>query len=128
MQIKTKILASVALMSLLIIAIGAIGLIGFNESNRALEHVYAVNMKNSGLLNKINGLMRANRIQMLLALQHDSKNEFSALHEHPTSMHTDQTKMYIGEIDQLWSEYTGRISDKATRDLAEEFQKQPIKD
>jgi methyl-accepting chemotaxis protein len=124
MQIKTKIVAGVAVMSLLMIVIGAIGLIGFREGNNALEHVYAVNMKNSGLLNKISGLMRANRIQMLLALQHDSKNEFSAMHEHPTSMHTDLTKKYVEEIDQVWQEYIPSLSTTAGKELAEAFIKE----
>ncbi|MDP2754756.1 MAG: Tar ligand binding domain-containing protein, partial [Nitrospirota bacterium] len=68
MQIKTRIVVGVAFMSLLMIAIGAIGLFGFRENGRALEEVHSVNMKNIGLLNKIDGLMRANRIQMLLSL------------------------------------------------------------
>lgn len=127
MQIKTKIVVGVAFMSLLMIAIGAIGMIGFNEGNNALEHVFAVNMKNSGLLNKINGLMRANRIQMLLALQHDSKNEFSALHEHPTSMHTDLAKKYTEETDQAWKEYSASLSGKEGRDLAEAFSRDRLK-
>ena len=114
-------------MSLLMIVIGAIGLTGFNESNRALEHVYAVNMKNSGLLNKINGLMRANRIQMLLSLQHDTKNEFSALHEHPTSMHTDLAKKFIEETDQAWKEYNASLTTKEGRDLADAFSRERLR-
>ena len=123
MQIKTKIVVCVGFMSILMIVIGAIGLIGFAESNRALEHVYTVNMKNSGLLNKINGLMRANRIQLLLALQHDSKNEFSSLHEHPTSMHTDLAKKYSAESESAWKEYSASITTKEGHELAEAFHK-----
>jgi len=122
-SIKNKLLGITSLLLMLMVLVGVIGLSGFRQSNQALENVYQVNMKNSGLLTKIDGLMRANRIQMLLALQHDSKNEFSTLHEHPTSMHTDQAKTYIAEIDQLWNEYTGHMTDKASRDLAEIFQK-----
>ncbi len=124
MQIKTRIVVGVAFMSLLMIAIGAIGLFGFRENGRALEEVHSVNMKNIGLLNKIDGLMRANRIQMLLSLQHDPKNEFSAMHEHPTSAHTDLAKKYIEEINQVWKEYAASITDKEGRDLAETFQKE----
>ena len=127
MQIKTKIVVGVGFMSLLMIVIGAIGLIGFSESNRALEHVYSVNMKNNSLLSKINGLMRANRIQLLLALQHDPKSEFSSLHEHPTSMHSDLAKKYSEECDSAWKEYSASISTKEGRDLAETFNKDRMK-
>jgi methyl-accepting chemotaxis protein len=123
MQIKTKIVVGVGFMSIFMIVIGAIGLIGFAEGNRALEHVYTVNMKNSSLLNKINGLMRANRIQMLLALQHDPKNEFSTLHEHPTTMHTELASKYSEESESVWKEYSASIMTKEGRDLAEIFSK-----
>jgi len=127
MQIKTKIVAAVAIMSLLMIVIGVIGLAGFRQSNKELEQVYSVNIKNSGLLNKIDGLMRANRIQMLLALQHDPKSEFSVLHEHPTAAHTDLSKQYIGEISQHWKEYSASISDQEGRRLADAFQQERTK-
>ncbi len=127
MLIKNKIVVGVAFMSILMILIGAIGLVGFRESNQALQHVYSVNMKNSGLLNKINGLMRANRIQMLLALQHDPKSEFSTLHEHPTSNHTDLARKYSEEAESAWKEYTASITTKEGRDLAETFHKDRMK-
>ncbi|OGU13084.1 MAG: chemotaxis protein [Geobacteraceae bacterium GWC2_53_11] len=127
MQIKTKIVVGVGFMSILMIVIGAIGLIGFAEGNKALEHVYEVNMKNSGLLNKINGLMRANRIQLLLSLQHDPKSEFSALHEHPTTMHTDLAKKYTEESDAAWKEYSATVTSKEGRELADAFQKDRLK-
>jgi methyl-accepting chemotaxis protein len=123
LSIKAKLLGITLFLLVLMVVVGIIGLAGFRQSNQALENVYQVNMKNSGLLTKIDGLMRANRIQMLLSLQHDSKNEFSSLHEHPTSMHTDQAKKYIADIDQLWTDYSGRITDQVSRDLAETFQK-----
>jgi methyl-accepting chemotaxis protein len=106
------------------VVVGSIGLYGFRQSNSALEQIFKVNMKKSAILSKIDGLMRANRIQMLLALQHDSKNEFSSLHEHPTSTHTDMAKKYISEIDQSWQEYTSLITDQKTRELSESFNKE----
>jgi len=105
------------------IAIGIIGLTGFYQSNKALKNVYSVNMKNSGLLNKISGNLRANRIQLLLALQHDPKNEFSVLHEHPTSMHTDLAKKYSSEIDETWKDYFATINSPEGKSLAEDFVK-----
>ncbi len=126
-SIKNKLLGITLFLLVLMVAVGIIGLAGFRQSNLAFEEVYQVNMKNTGLLNKIDGLMRANRIQMLLSLQHDPNNEFSSLHEHPTSMHTDQAQKYIGEIDQLWNEFSGRLTDQKTKELAEIFNKERTK-
>jgi len=123
LNIKSKLLGMTVVLLLMMIAVGAMGLYGFSQSNQALEGVFQVNMKNSALLTKIDGLMRANRIQMLLALQHDPKNEFSSLHEHPTSAHTDLTQKFNSEIDQLLKEYTASLTDAKSRELADTFSK-----
>lgn len=127
MQIRSKIVVCVGTMSLLMIVIGAIGLVGFYETSQALEQVYKINMRNSSLLSKINGLMRANRIQLLIALQHDPKSEFSALHDHPTSAHTDLANKYSAECETAWNEYISSINTKEARDLADVFHKDRLK-
>ncbi|OGT97640.1 MAG: chemotaxis protein [Geobacteraceae bacterium GWC2_48_7] len=123
LTIKTKLFCMTALMMLLMVVVGIIGLAGFRQSNHELENVFQVNMKNSTILSKIDGLMRANRIQMLLALQHDPTNDFSSLHDHPTSAHIDLTKKYNLEIEKMWSEYYGGITEDNSRKLADASQK-----
>jgi methyl-accepting chemotaxis protein len=127
LSIKTKLLGITSFLLVLMVVIGVMGLYGFHKSNHELEKVFQVNMKEEAYLSKIDGLMRANRIQMLLSLQHDPKNEFSVLHEHPTSAHTDLSKKYIGEMEQLWNEYTSRLTSQKSRDLAEVFNRERIK-
>ena len=122
LSIKTKLMGTTLFLLLLMVAVGTIGLFGFRQSNNELEKVFQVNMKKTALLNKIDGLMRANRIQMLLALQHDPQSEFSSLHEHPTNAHTDLTRKYITEIDTLWSEYYTQLKDDQSRKMADIFQ------
>ncbi len=125
--IKSKLFGVTFSLLLLMVTIGVMGLYGFRQSNRELEKVFQVNMKKTALLSKIDGLMRANRIQMLLALQHDSKNEFSVLHEHPTTAHTDLAKKYMSEMDQLWSEYTAKLTEPKSIELADVFHKDRTK-
>ena len=127
LNIKSKLLGMTVVLLVLMVAVGVTGLYGFRQSNTALEGVFQVNMKNSALLTKIDGLMRANRIQMLLALQHDPNNEFSSLHEHPTSAHTDLARQYITEIDQLWKEYAAGVTDAKSGELADTFSKDRLK-
>ncbi|MDD2897490.1 MAG: methyl-accepting chemotaxis protein [Desulfuromonadaceae bacterium] len=126
-SIKMKLIGITSLLLILMIAVGVMGLFGFWQSNQQLRKVFQVNMKNGAILSKIDGLMRANRIQMLLALQHDTSSEFSALHDHSTSQHTDLAKKYMAEIDQLWSEYSARLTDQKSRQLADSFHMERIK-
>ena len=123
LNIKSKLLGMTIVLLVMMVVVGSVGLYGFRQSNLALEGVFQVNMNNSALLTKIDGLMRANRIQMLLSLQHDPKSEFSSLHEHPTSAHTDLAKKYIADIDQLWNEYTTNLTDAKSKELADTFSK-----
>ncbi|MBW4055638.1 MAG: methyl-accepting chemotaxis protein [Proteobacteria bacterium] len=122
-SIKTKLLGITSVLLFLMVVIGAIGIVGFHESNTALENVFEVNMKNSGLLTKIDGLMRASRIQLLLSLQHDPKSEVSSLLDYPASANTDLIKKNIATIDQLWSDYSHSLTGKTSRDLADVFHK-----
>lgn len=119
LSIKMKLFGMTAIMMLLMAVVGIIGLTGFRQSNQELEKVFQVNMKNATILSKIDGMMRANRIQMLLALQHDPTNDFSSLHDHPISDHIELTKKYNAEIEKLWSEYYGRLTDDNSRKLAD---------
>ncbi|CAH2030979.1 methyl-accepting chemotaxis protein [Trichlorobacter ammonificans] len=122
-SLKMKLFGMTSLMMLLMAVVGGIGLAGFRQSNQELERVFQVNMKNATLLSKIDGLLRASRIQMLLALQHDPSNEFSKLHDHETSLHIELTRKYAGEIAALWNDYYGRIDAAQTRALADAYQK-----
>ncbi len=122
-SIKSKLLSLTVFLLLLMAVVGGIGLYGFYQSNQELDGVYRGNLKKTALLASIDGLMRASRIQMLLALQHDPHNAFSSLHEHSTSAHTDLAKKYIAEMDQLWMEYSAMNADTGSKDLADAFQK-----
>ncbi|NTV48580.1 MAG: methyl-accepting chemotaxis protein [Geobacteraceae bacterium] len=123
LSIKSKLMGITSVLLLLMVVVGVIGLVGFRQSNQALEHVFQVNLKNTGMLSKIDGLMRANRIQLLLSLQHDPKSEVSAMHDHPTSQHADLIKKNIVSINELWSEYYKSLTLKSSRDLADVFHK-----
>ncbi|GFE61865.1 methyl-accepting chemotaxis protein [Geobacter sp. AOG2] len=122
--IKAKLLCLLVIMSVLMVVIGGIGLAGFRENNLSLKNIYEDNMKGSSQLTRIDGLIRASRIQMLLALQHDPQNEFSALHDHPTGAHTELAQKNIDEISRTWSEFYAHQKSEETRQLADAFSKE----
>lgn len=89
-----------------VIIAGVLGLIGMKGSNKEIDDIYNVNLTNITQISQIMSLMRDNRIQLLLAMQHDPKNpELVKMHDHPLTMHTDQTMKNIEEISSIWNEY-----------------------
>jgi len=123
LSLKVKLFGMTSIMMFLMAMVGIIGLTGFRQSNEELEKVFQVNMKNAAILSKIDGMMRAIRIQMLLALQHDPSNEFSKLHDHETSVHIDMARQYNAETEKLWNDYYGRLTDATSRTLADTYHK-----
>ncbi|MFN3398173.1 MAG: Tar ligand binding domain-containing protein, partial [Sulfurimicrobium sp.] len=73
---------------------------------------------------KIGRLMADNRIQLLLALQHDPRNPASSIHDHPISAHTDRVARNIAEIDQLWRQFRARHLDERVAPLADRYAEQ----
>jgi methyl-accepting chemotaxis protein len=107
---------------LAVICVGGVGLVGMKASNSSIESLYKENLTNVTQLNKIMALMRDNRIQLLLSLQHDPKNpDIVKMHDHPLTFHTDQVMTNIDEISSLWKEYTSGALDQGEKKLAEEF-------
>lgn len=123
LSLKAKLFGMTSIMMFLMAVVGIIGLTGFRQSNEELEKVFQVNMKNAAILSKIDGMMRASRIQMLLALQHDPSNEFSKLHDHETSVHIETTRKYNAETEKIWNDYYGRLTDATSRTLADAYHK-----
>lgn len=123
LTIKAKIMIMMLVGCLAVTCVGVAGLLGMKASNRGIESLYRKNLANVTQLSQIMALMRDNRIQMLLSLQHDPKNpDIVRLHDHPLSFHTNQVMKNIEEMNTIWKEYTSSdiLSTEATT-LAEEF-------
>ena len=88
-NIGSRLVVLVITMLLVIVIVGFVGLNTAKNSNTALESSYVDRLLPSGLVAKISLLMNDNRSQVMLALQHDSSNPLSKLHDHPLTVHTD---------------------------------------
>uniref|UniRef100_A0A831TWF3 Methyl-accepting chemotaxis protein n=1 Tax=Geobacter metallireducens TaxID=28232 RepID=A0A831TWF3_GEOME len=119
--IKARVVFIVAFFSVMLIAFGMLGLWGMKDASTTTHQLYEENMKSVQILSKVMGLMRDNRIQLLLALQHDPAGGFSALHDHPLTMHTDAVTKNIEEITALWAEYEQIPKTDEEKKLAAEF-------
>lgn len=120
-SIKTRLSALISFAALLMVVIGVLGLKGMLSSNASLNDVYRDQLISTGRISQIMALMRDNRIQLLLALQHDPRSGYEALHQHPVDLHVDMVEANIEKISVIWQAYmTGSRGDKE-QDLAREF-------
>ena len=109
LTIKARLIALVALTTIFITIIGVSGLIQLGGVNRKLGVMYQENMVGTDHLSAIGMLMRENRIQLLLATQHDPSLESSKLHDHPVAVHLDQVDKNIVEIGKKWEAYLATV-------------------
>ena len=96
------------------------------SADDSIEILYKENLTNISQISQIMALMRDNRIQLLLALQHDpAKPEIVKMHDHPVTFHTDQVMKNIEEINAIWKEYTsnGKLSAEDKK-VADDFAEQ----
>jgi len=121
LTIKSKLICMVVGFSLVMLSTGLLGLHGMNTANKALKLVYEENVTTVETLAEITGLMRENRVQLLLALQHDPRNKWNKMHNHAVTFHTDQVMKNLDEIKSLWKAYCQIPRSAEEKMLAESF-------
>ncbi len=101
---------------------GICGLVGMRASNNEIQTIYKENLSTIQKIGRVTELMRNNRIQLLLALQHDPANpEIMKLHDHELTVHTDLVTKNIEEISNIWKEVTSANLDTEEKKLADDF-------
>ena len=125
-SIKFKLLLNLTIAFVSVIVVGVLGMAGMKSAEDSIEALYKENMTNISQISQIMGLMRDNRIQQLLALQHDPANpERVKMHDHPLAFHSDQVIKNIEEISAIWKEYTsGGTLSAEEKKLADDFTEQ----
>jgi methyl-accepting chemotaxis protein len=122
LSIKTKIMI-IMLVGFISVAItGALGLLGMKNSNKEIETLYKENLANITQISQIMSLMRENRIQLLLALQHNPATpEIVKLHDHPMEQHLNSVDKNIEEITAIWKVFSGGQLNPDERKMADDF-------
>ncbi len=106
MNIRTKIFIIVLVGCVSVICAGVLGLVGMKSADNSIEALYKENLTGVTQLAQILALMRDNRVQLLLALQHNPENAaIVKLHDHPTELHLGVVAKNIEEIGSIWKEY-----------------------
>ncbi len=117
MSIKARLVSMVSLTAVFIAIIAASKVRELRSVNQALKVMYQENMVGMNNLSRIGILMRENRIQLMLSVQHNPSQESSKLHDHPVTLHLDRVKKNIEEIGRVWSAYEATM-DKQNADEA----------
>lgn len=76
------------------------GIRSFSEMTENLRVTAEDKLRPTRLSGRIQRNLDTTRIQLLLALQHDAKSEFSKLHDHPLSVHIDNLNKARGELER----------------------------
>ena len=122
LSIKVKIMLILLVGGLSVVIAGTLGLNGMRASNKEIKKLYQESLTRVSQMNQIMSLMRDNRIQLLLTLQHDPKNpEIMKLHDHPQEMHTDKVMKNLEEIGTIWKGYAGEAQGAEELKLSEAF-------
>jgi len=101
---------------------GLTGLVGMKGSNREIESIYRKNLTIIQKTGRVMELMRNNRIQLLLALQHDPANPaIVSQHDHALTVHTDLVEKNINDISGIMKEIGAADLDQDERKLAEDL-------
>ncbi|MHB8058647.1 MAG: methyl-accepting chemotaxis protein [Desulfuromonadaceae bacterium] len=122
LSIKTKILIILLVGCVSVTIAGVLGLVGMKSANKTIEEMYKENLTNVTQISQIMGLMRDNRIQLLLALQHNPEiPDIVKLHNHVTELHLNSVGKNIEEITSIWKEYTSSALSADEKLLANDF-------
>ncbi len=122
LKLKHKLLAMGCITGLFLLLLGGISFWSVTNSASVMEKLYQEELQGTEKIGKIGEKMRNNRIQLLLALQHDPRMPTSKLHDHPVTVHTDAVVENIGEITKIWESYVaipGKTSEQ--KKLIEEY-------
>ncbi|MDD5286581.1 MAG: methyl-accepting chemotaxis protein [Desulfuromonadaceae bacterium] len=120
--IKSKLLINLLIACVTVIVVAVLGLAGMKSSNDSLETIYKENMLNSTQISQIMALMRDNRVQLLLALQHNpTVPEIVKLHDHALEQHINSVDKNIEEISAIWKEYVSKPTSAEKKKMADDF-------
>ncbi len=74
---------------------------GLAASRDSLEKVYDQGIIALNDIVEIRGFLNANRLELLLTLQHDPRNAIAAVHDHPINLHFDALDSRFAELDRV---------------------------
>ncbi|WP_108944132.1 methyl-accepting chemotaxis protein [Shewanella halifaxensis] len=98
-KFKLNLMVVTSLLSLFLL--GGYSFYNLSASADNIRNLYKVNINNITALNGVNKLLEEARSSLLLAFQHEPKNDFLFLHDHPVSFHLEHISIKLIEAGVL---------------------------
>ncbi|WP_126443765.1 methyl-accepting chemotaxis protein [Sulfuricystis multivorans] len=100
----------------------AMALFASYTASRDLQKVHDEGVVALVKLDKFRGLLAANRLEMLLALQHAPGSGFAQIHDHPIDVHFQAIEQRAVRLDALFNEVKATIDDPEDKRLFAAFE------
>ena len=120
LSIRTILIIAVAAMVVLFVLVGVTAMVNGQRSIGAGERAVSDRMRDAEVA-RLLGMMESNRVQVLLALQHNPSHEFANQHNHDTRTHLDEIAQTSGRLAAQWKDYQSRIGSDEEKQLADAF-------
>ncbi len=121
MSIKARMWAMLGVVAAMLIVGAGIGLSAMYSDIQALDKTYERRLLPVLYLGQVTALIRENRAQVLLSLQHAPDSKYAKDHDHSIKMHIEAIDKNIGEITRLWGDYEKLVFSDKHKDLANAF-------
>lgn len=115
--IRTRLLAVMGLMGVMLAGSAAVGLGGLALTGDALDRTYQARLKPVEAIGNVSRLTGENSLQVALALQHNPTSPFANAHDHPVTLHTDMIVRNRDEITALIKDIEARALDEPLRPI-----------
>lgn len=121
LDIKARMWAMIGFVAAILIGGTAVGLGAISSDVDAIDRVFGHRLVPMQQLGTTISLIRENRAQVLLSLQHAPKSKYAKDHDHSVMLHLDLIDRNIDEATRLWREYEKRVEGDRHAALAQAF-------
>ena len=121
MTIRAMMTIMLGILIALLVGVGGWGVHNGMSSVNTVRTYGAADTKSRAASATVRYHMAQNRVQILLALQHDPNSEFARLHDHPVNMHLDNIRNTTQRLEIEWEEYKQAITTDEEKRLADEW-------
>jgi methyl-accepting chemotaxis protein len=121
-KISQRFLAVVALYWLAFASVLAVSIWGLHSAKNSLTMVHENAMKPALLADESISAILQNRLQVLLAFQHAPDGPLAAIHDHPTSLHTDAIAATRAKANELFKQMEATVASPEEKKLLEQAQ------
>lgn len=117
-SLKNKLTAGFGVVLAALLLVAGLGIWGGSDTYRTANQLYVRHLDATRALGDYRKLIADNRVQVLLALQHDPAGQNAHLHDHPLDFHLKHINANLSAVDEIWAGYVKGVSSEKHRQVA----------